>query len=614
MNNKNLAYRADIDGLRAIAVLSVIINHVRHAWLPGGFVGVDIFFVISGYLITSIIYREMGKQEFTFARFYTRRIKRILPVFFVVLFAVLTVGIVMMVAPDLKHLAKSARYATFFASNFFLSQATGYFDPNALETPLLHTWSLAIEEQYYLLWPWMLILFTRLEKRWLLPISTLLCVVSFGLASYWVSQPGRWPTLAFYHIPTRFGELLIGSILALHPTTPRYPQLASIAGTLLLLASFLFINDASPFPGYNALWPCLGAALLIYAGSGTKTTIAGKFLQSKPVVFIGLLSYSLYLWHWPILSFMRYYTMEERLEMPWIISAAGLTALLSWLSWKFIEQPTRKKKFSFKKAAQLYFIVPTFIMLLVTFAIKKTDGYLLTAKHPDWNNIELKSGQCIGKLGNDCRIGSHDVRPSVLIFGDSHATHFSVLFDELAKMHHRSADMISSSACPFVESLSADNPYCAKSIAMVKERLPHFDTIIISMRWEKRFGLGSENKPGDRAHEKAISDYIVSLAESGKQVYLVAQAVKYQHDVLRSFHLDKDNNPVDEHYLEGNAHLKALADKSPNLHYVDFNNVIASWKNGIANGQPLYLDDDHINRVGQARLLEAIHNDDHLPL
>ncbi|TAM98589.1 MAG: acyltransferase, partial [Rhodanobacteraceae bacterium] len=317
-NTRIISYRADIDGLRAVAVLAVIAFHLNRAWLPGGYVGVDIFFVISGFLITRIISREMAEGRFSFRWFYVKRMRRILPVFYTVTVCTVVVGSVLLLPADVKSLMDSARHAIFFVANVYFGRSKGYFDIAADEKPLLHTWSLAIEEQYYLFWPLLLLamvwacrLVLRRRARQVWPtvagLTLSLAVGGYVYAQYaLVVHPGAQEY--YFQIQTRFSELMTGSFIALVPLWNRPKALRALAylGALLILAGLTLLTEQSRFPGVNAILPCVGAALIIYAGQSDVVVHSAwlhRWLGLKAMSTVGLWSYSLYLWHWPILAY-----------------------------------------------------------------------------------------------------------------------------------------------------------------------------------------------------------------------------------------------------------------------------------------------------------------------
>jgi peptidoglycan/LPS O-acetylase OafA/YrhL len=347
-------YRADIDGLRAIAVVAVVIHHAFPHLLPGGFVGVDIFFVISGYLISTIILRGLQSGRFGFGTFYVRRVKRIFPALVLVLATTMVMGWFRLIPTDYQALGKHLLGGATFVSNFVLWQEAGYFDAESYSKPLLHLWSLAIEEQFYLLWPLALFLLHRWRLSAMRSIAVIL-VLSFGvnLALVW-----EHPTAAFFNPAARVWELMLGALLAavhLHPagwrgllgrTASKGSQASASAaavmawgGALLLVLGFVLVNPQRAFPGAWALLPTLGTVLLIAAGPHTR--LNRRLLANRPMVWVGLISYPLYLWHWPLLTFAYLRAGEEApiwtIQLAWV----ALSVLLAWLTYRLIEKPVR---------------------------------------------------------------------------------------------------------------------------------------------------------------------------------------------------------------------------------------------------------------------------------
>lgn len=344
-----MAYRPDIDGLRAIAVLSVIVYHAFPNALPGGFVGVDIFFVISGYLITQIILRERASGQFSYAHFYTRRIKRILPAVWAVIFFSTVVAMLLFPIDQYLSFFWSALSSVGFIANHYFASSYGYFNSPGDHTLLLHLWSLSVEEQFYIIWPTLLLViagapFSTPSKLIVLGLFALLSFVGAHL----MSSTGRFENDGFYLLPPRAGEFLAGCIVAVAEGTKREKVHARNLGWLgvsLLLISLTFISRQHTFPGLYALLPCLGAALLL-SHSAARSTISRAFLSAKPVVYVGKISYSLYLWHWPLLVIPGY--LFGTTETITLLALLALSIVLAHLSWVFIEMPIRRSRLSFQ--------------------------------------------------------------------------------------------------------------------------------------------------------------------------------------------------------------------------------------------------------------------------
>jgi peptidoglycan/LPS O-acetylase OafA/YrhL/lysophospholipase L1-like esterase len=338
------AYREDIDWLRAIAVLAVVAFHFEAPAVFGGFVGVDIFFVISGYLITGIIQREVCGGSFSFARFYERRVRRLLPALYAVVVLTAIPSFYYLLASERQEFFRSVAAVVTFTSNFFFLAQTGYFDHAAVEKPLLHTWSLAVEEQFYLALPVLIWLLLR-SGRMRLPIALgALSAASFVLC-VWLMRTDR-SAAAFFMSPPRAWEFLIGGIVALDgvPVLRHEAVRRTARGmALVLLAIPIFSLRQGPgFPGFNALLPCIGAALFIWSGVGMPTRARRRFSPLEIVRFFGRISYSLYLWHWPLFTFARFSKSSLTLGPFEKQALFALTVALSYLTWRFVEQPFRR--------------------------------------------------------------------------------------------------------------------------------------------------------------------------------------------------------------------------------------------------------------------------------
>ncbi len=337
-------YRPEIDGLRAVAIVSVILFHTGSSIFSGGYVGVDIFFVISGFLITSIILNEQKQGQFSFLAFYERRARRILPAIFFMVACITPICFAFMLPRDLIEYGKLLIYTVLFGANFRLAGTPSYFATSSHENPLLHMWSLAVEEQFYLIWPALLLVLltfsTRKQTRHL-TIGLLILSLAISTVLVWLL-----PRSAFYHLPSRGWELLTGAVLAMGLVPPVKRRLTAeaiaAAGLALMVAPVLTFNENTPFPGPAAIPPVLGCAMFIHAATFFETRV-GAILKAKPVVFIGLISYSLYLWHWPLMAMSRYLLLMplSKLEMAAIVAVA---AVMSVISWRFVETPFRHRQ------------------------------------------------------------------------------------------------------------------------------------------------------------------------------------------------------------------------------------------------------------------------------
>ncbi len=441
-------YRADIDGLRAVAVLAVLLCHARIGWsvgFRGGYIGVDIFFVISGYLITAQIIKDLEADRFSIISFLERRIRRILPALAVVAFITLNVSWFILFPEGFKELGGSLVAQALLVSNIYFWSESGYFAQGSEVMPLLHTWSLAVEEQFYLLFPLMLLLVKRFAGNFIGAAILLVGGLSFGLSVY---SSYHYPTENFYFLPTRAWELLVGAYLAAIPAQVRasrlWPaELLSWGGVILILCPMFLFNSETRFPGAAASLPCAGTALIIWA-NGRSLTSVGKLLALRPLVFIGLVSYSLYLWHWPILVFANYVAINP-LSLSQRLVLCLACFVLAVLTWQFVEVPFRGRKF-LKKRAQVFSFAGSVIaaMFLAGLIVVRYQGFpqRIPTKALKFANAETEQGLFRHELtykeahrGEFIEIGTGDKGQAIdiLIWGDSHAMAVMPVLDLLCK-------------------------------------------------------------------------------------------------------------------------------------------------------------------------------------
>jgi peptidoglycan/LPS O-acetylase OafA/YrhL len=430
-----MKYRPEIDGLRALAVMPVIFFHAGIQVFSGGYIGVDVFFVISGYLITSIILSELSDQSFSFIGFYERRARRILPALFFMMAVCLPFAWFFLLPHELKGFSQSLVAVTTYTSNIYFWITTGYFEIAAELRPLLHTWSLAVEEQYYLLFTILLAVGMRWSRKGIISILILLALFSLFLAQY-LSEIK--PSFTFYLLPTRIWELLVGTFIAFYFQSHQeakkkgfIDELGGIFGICLLLYAIFSFDKQTPFPGFYALIPVLGAALIIiYA---RQDTLVGKILSTKWLVSLGLISYSLYLWHQPIFAFTRIISLEESNHFS-LMYMSALVFPLAYLSWKFVEHPFRDRQKFTRKKVFLYAAIWSAFFIIVGLVGQFTNGFLTKEQaavlaYNEYNNEK----EDIGRVGN-CFLGQEEgpekftsvcsamkADDSALIWGDSHA-------------------------------------------------------------------------------------------------------------------------------------------------------------------------------------------------
>ncbi|MFG6206199.1 acyltransferase family protein [Pseudomonas retamae] len=510
-NVRHIGYRPDIDGLRAIAVLAVLVFHAFPAWLPGGFAGVDVFFVISGFLISKVILAALERGTFTVGEFYSRRIRRIFPALLTVLLCCLAFGWNTMLAEEFAQLAKHVLGGATFVSNLMLWSEAGYFDRASELKPLLHLWSLGIEEQFYIVWPLLL------WAGWRLRISILAIAIVVVLASLALNLADvhEHTTATFYSPLSRAWELGLGAVLVLgiqhfrgvpkNPlsgtvlcvlTAPVVRATLSIIGLLLIGYSFLRFESTLPFPGAWALLPTLGAALIIAAGS--RSWVNRVVLGHRAMVAVGLISFPLYLWHWPVLIFARQAYPQG---LSWEVRLAGLlvSVILATLTYLYIERPLRASTNNRVSVFVLCSVMGVLIALAGT--IYKSNGY--PSRYPpiiqrateydlEGYRAALRNGICFIEFGHDAREYAPECvdngeKPLWVLWGDSGA---AALYSGLRGLAERSAAFriaqFTSSSCPPMLGYKGKGEGCESNnewtIEKVRELVP--DTVILAGIWE----------------------------------------------------------------------------------------------------------------------------------
>lgn len=424
----NLHYRPEIDGLRALAVLPVVLFHAGISWISGGFVGVDVFFVISGYLIAKILYRDAINKKFSIVKFYERRIRRIMPNLLAMLLVTAIASGFILIPNDYSAFAKSLFSTLAFLSNIYFYTHTGYFSPTSQQLPLLHMWSLGVEEQYYLLFPFILWALAQRSRVLLICGLAGLFVASLLLSVYQV----QYATSAAFYLPfSRLWELMTGSILAVRaiPVISSKPvrEAAATAGIGAIVFAIFCYTEATPFPGAAALVPCLGAAALIHSNSA-HSTVVGRILAHRSLVFIGIISYSMYIWHWPVIV-LTHYALQRYLSIPETLVMLSAIVMLSIAAWHWIEKPMRDKSLPVRHLLLSVGGAATVAVALAVTIIStaglpqrydpKTRALALAA-----NNINPDRAQCDHpsstriEAGDVCHIGP-DGEPRFAVIGDS---------------------------------------------------------------------------------------------------------------------------------------------------------------------------------------------------
>jgi len=574
-----LKYRPDIDGLRALAVLPVVLFHADIPGFSGGFVGVDIFFVISGFLITSLLLTELQDNTFSLRRFYIRRARRLFPALVAMVAVTLLAGFFLLLPQALSETARAARrIAVFFSNHLFWSQSQDYWLQNTLSgQPLLHTWSLAVEEQFYLLIPGLLLICFWLGKKqgkfFSLVLLSGLLLISL-IVSQWLL--GKDPSAAFYLLPSRAWELLSGALLVFIVQRKQpiqlHPFILQLVGTLgfaLIGYSVFFYSKEIPFPGLAALFPCLGAVLIIYTGSQSQISWVNHLLKKPLLVFIGLISYSLYLWHWPILVLYRSpnWMAYNLPDIPvWLL--LGVTLFISWISWRWIEQPFRKQQVSKQNLSEWRQLIMGFIALSLCWGAGKAASSRTAEKFQPtpyifkeafsigMNCAEVQEVALIKSGKTNCILGNPSTEPSFFIIGDSHAMMWTPGLDLLAKEHNLQGIALAYSACtPIWKFEHPDRKHCSEITDATLEYIVSspIKNIVLSGYWFMAMEKLDNTINPSIFYEK-LSAVLEKLSIADKTVYFMHDVPELKNPSNKSFILKKilesHHNPGKNIYIE----------------------------------------------------------------
>lgn len=638
-----MIYRAEIDGLRAVAVVPVILFHAGVAWFSGGFVGVDVFFVISGYLITTIILADLAVGRFSIARFYERRARRILPALSVVLLACLPFAWAWMLPQELVAFGKSLIATALFGANILFWRESGYFDAAAELKPLLHTWSLAVEEQYYLFFPPVLALIWRWRQALVMPALVLVSLLSL-MAAQWGAHNA--PSANFYLLPSRMWELLIGVMVALRHSQGRsagpdgLSDLAGLTGLAMILYAVFAFDAATPMPSLWTLIPVAGTALVLgFARQGTQTA---QLLALRPLVGLGLISYSAYLWHQPLLAFARIRNVAPP-EGPLLWGLLAATFGLAWFSWRFVEQPFRGTAPWLPGGRRIG------LATLASIGAVCLTGAALVAGE-GFGARKAPSGSTFGDLGGfeamfapnygldpACDAGAFTLSPkcrtaddpALVLWGDSYA------------MHLVQALQSSPSAVPFAQltlSQCAAFPGLAvngsvtgwqdclafndAALAWILEQ-DSVRTVVISSPFNQTISPLRDRTGAvidtEEARRTAIADDLASLSDqlaaAGKRLVVVSFPPRTGPDLgmcfARNYLMGKSPEscdfPIDGHYtfsVDSINLLKKVQEKVPVLWLEDILCATGTCR-VILDGVPVYRDAGHLSFMGSAKLGET---------
>jgi len=623
IHSHQIKYRPDIDGLRALAVLSVVLFHAFPEWIHGGFIGVDIFFVISGYLISSIIYKDLDGGSFNFSNFYIRRIKRIFPALIVVLISCLIFGWFGLLSDEYQQLGKHAFGASTFTNNFMFWAESGYFDNDASTKPFLHLWSLSIEEQFYLLWP--LLLWGIYKWKAYLGKVLLGLTIGFSLLHFYIFHPDR--VAAFYAPYARFFELLIGAYIAhkhlhskakhSHSLYKKFKSIQSVIGLGLILIGIQIITKESHFPGWYALLsPVLGAVLII---DGPEDSFVNKYLLSnKVVVWLGLISYPLYLWHWPLLSF-GYIVASQTPLLIIRIALVVLAFLLATLTYYFIEKTIRFGNPTTSKQKVILLVILMIIIGIVGGVIyekKGVEGRKMAAvitKYPgDIGHIDfhqypyehfylctpLNLRQEAQKYENllRCFQSKESNLIDIAIIGDSHAEH---LFIGLAEaLPNKNIVYYERDTLPIISNHQFDRIF--KYVISNK----NIKTVVLNANWDMR----KKEYPKKSSLYNELLSTINELSSHKKNIVLINDIPIFSFDPKECKYirpLSSKNNCLEskEKFLDKYKNFAKVFEELQKNKKIKFINTIDLFKEGEnfsmeKDGTLLYRDNQHLNIQG----------------
>lgn len=609
--------------------------------MPGGFVGVDIFFVISGYLISAIILSEVGQGRFSFAGFYERRIRRIIPALLVMVLVTVTVFQTFALPDQAMGAAKSGLAALLSVSNFYFWSETGYFSTAADFMPLLHTWSLAVEEQFYLLFPpaLLIVAWLRWNVRWTILIGT---VIAFGL-SLWLSY--NKPSVAYFLLPSRAWELGLGAILAtgivpaLRGAVLR--ELTAAAGLAGIVFSLFWINSEMAFPGWAALIPCLGTALVIH--SGGRSWLASRVLAARPVVFVGLLSYSLYLWHWPILAGLRVYTASIHLDPALAAAALPLVFFVSWLSCRYVEQPFRSRsampvpRMSRILGAGSAAVLAVSALSLITLGFPaRLEGPARLALAAASDIDPLRSRCEDGTRTAACRFGAAGHQASYAIIGDSHAAAIRPAVEASGIMGAQAGTLYWKPVCPLLADAEIINHPDHAECTDFKNRMwqeiegnPNLQTIVLAGRWPYQV-TGSLPESGGanrtwlvdretiepspeetkRVFERSLARTLDRLDKLGRRAIIIGSLPEPGFDVPHSVAIARQRGRTESAGIERTVVARRLSEadrllaraaaRHANVRFLPIweSFCTAALCPVVQDGVPIYYDDDHLSLRG----------------
>lgn len=605
-----MKFRKDIQGLRALAFLLVFIFHLNSQWLSGGFIGVDIFFVISGFLMTSIVLAQKEKGSFNFYKFYLQRIKRIVPAQFVMLLFVAVFSLYFYLYSDIETLRRWFVSSALFLSNIVFAYGDNYFGAKSTQNPVLHTWSLSIEMQFYLFLPFLLMF---LKNKYLKAIVTILIIILTAYSSYQIFTHGTQPTM-YFSLLARVPEFLLGVIFAIASRKNSLGKNASVfttvTGLVLIILSAILIDESSQFPGIIALIPCLGTVLILISAETNFT----KLFSNKVSVYIGELSYSLYLWHWPIMALLRYSNDQYKFTTQEMLGVTLFTAVFAWLSHRYVESyfRTMDNKAFFKNFIPLSVIVILFSLLLPKIAVfkKLPDEFVDPFYYGSKSNISLEKEPAFEKFGD---VGKND---KILLIGDSNLGALKRFYDYIGKEEGFSFLAINTHTYPPVKGLKEEEvPYdlitpnqfnalekATKVADFISEEVKRSDLIIITCARYDRI-------PSEK-------NAIILLAKSlkkGQKLVIIKSFPKVKNDInaikINRGIVRHTNKQLYSYSYKLPREIQNLGDDMDNVFIYDISMSKVFKDVPYYNDTIMYYDGGHLNYYGQMVLAKSLQKD-----
>lgn len=598
-----MKYRNDIQGLRAVAVLLVFIFHLNSAYLSGGFIGVDVFFVISGFLISSIILHKKEKGSFKFLDFYKGRIKRIVPAYLFFLLIILIVGCFIYFPTDIKALRRGVFNSLFFNSNNYLASLDTYFGASSSENPILHTWTLAIEMQFYFILPLILML---VKRKYLTPVLIFLIVSLFGY-SYYNSTFLSNKNGMYFSLLARMPEFLIGTLIAvkgsiIYVSNSKIRNVLSIVAIGVLLLTSFAIDDSTNFPGIIVLLPCIAVSFILI---NHNTIVNQKLLSNKLMVHIGELSYSIYLWHWGLMALLRYYNFTYTFTIIEMILITALTYILSYLSYTYIEN-------TFRKIGDIHFVklitVPLVFLAISAFAVPAINStiYIIPKKYGyasfglDSHSDTFKYVERFGDLSK-----SND---SILLIGDSFALMYKHILSNIGKKNHFNFLTLTNDGTPLIPGIHREDFHSEYNFNRYKKLIVQSDALV---KQNKIIFIASSWRNKEiKSLASAFEGFAKSLRPDQKLIILAnfpsldKDPIKVNRGIVKVSGADNDYNLKTKIFP---SEMRDIANKNPNIFFMDDVDY-SPYRHELPfyNDTVMYYDQHHLNVHGTAFFSEKI--------